>query len=147
MKQDKISTNIVSYSIKEWRQQQRAMRKQAQEIIRRDKWKYDNIKKHRNWIRTSRLKSIKIYTMDKLQNTIITKYEELDKTEQVKYLKESIEWHRQVAHYHMYMERNFATQLADHPGEKPTKNTADLATSLAKPDEAEPQLATATEAE
>jgi hypothetical protein len=147
MKQDKISTNTVSYSIREWRQQQRAMRKQAQEIIRRDKWKYDNIKKHRNWIRTSRLKPIKIYTMDKLQNTIITKYEELDKTEQVKYLKESIEWHRQVAHYHMYMERNFATQLADHPGEKPTKNKAKSATSLAKPDEADSQLAVATEAE
>ena len=147
MQQDKISTNIVSYSTKEWRQQQRAMRKQAQEIIRRDKWKYDNIKKHRRWIRHNRLKPIKIYIMDKLQDTIITKYENLDKTEQVKYLKESIERHRQVAHYHMYMERNFATQLSEHPGEKPTKNTADSARALAQQAEAETQLATATEAE
>ena len=147
MQQDKISTNIVSYSTKEWRQQQRAMRKQAQETIRRDKWKYDNIKKHRNWIRTSRLKPIKIYIMDKLQDSIIAKYEDLDKTEQVKYLKESIERHRQVAHYHMYMERNFATQLSEHPGEKQTKNTADSARALAQQAEAETQLATATEAE
>ena len=147
MQQDKIFTNTVNCYIKEWRKQQIEMRKIAQEKIRRDKWKYDNIKKHRRWIRHNRQKPIKIYTMDKLQDTIITKYEELDGNEQVKYLKESIEWHRQVAHYHMYMERNFATQLADHPGEKPTKNIADSAPALAKQAEAETQLATATEAE
>jgi len=147
MKPETISTNIVNYCTPDWRKQQRVMRKQAQQNIKNDKWKYDNIKKHRNWIRISKYKPIKIYTMDKLQQSIITKYEELEPNEQVKYLKESITWHREVAHYHMYMERNFSTQLQDHTGQKPEKNTADLAPALAKPAEAEPQLATATKAE
>jgi len=147
MKQEMTSRNTVNSSILEWRRQQRAMRKQAQKIIIRDKWKYDNIKQHRNWIRLSKQKPIKIYIMDKLQQTIITKYEELEPNEQVKYLKESISWHREVAHYHMYMERNFSTQLQDHPGQKPEKNTADSAPALAQPAEAEPQLAIATKAE
>ena len=147
MQQKKTSTNIVSYSTLDWRRKQRAMRKRAQQIIIRDKWKYDNIKQHRRWIRQSKLQPIKIYIMDKLQETIITKYEELPPEEQINYLKESIKWHREVAHYHMYMERSFSVQLQDHPGQKPEENTADSATSLAKPDEAEPQLATATEAE
>jgi Rps23 Pro-64 3,4-dihydroxylase Tpa1-like proline 4-hydroxylase len=147
MKQEMISRNTVNSSILEWRRQQRAMRKQAQKIIIRDKWKYDNIKQHRNWIRLSKQKPIKIYIMDKLQQTIITKYEELEPNEQVKYLKESISWHREVAHYHMYMERSFSTQLQDHPGQKPEENTADLAPALAQPAEAEPQSATATKAE
>ena len=76
--------------------------------------------------------------MDKLQNTIITKYDELDLKDQSKYLKESINWHREVAHYHMYMERNFAKQLEEH--------TADSAPDEAKQSEAEPQSATATKA-
>ena len=147
MKLEKISTNIVSYSTLELRKKERAMRKRAQEIIRRDKWKYDNIKEHRRWIRQSKLQPIKIYIMDKLQETIITKYEELPPEEQVNYLKESIKWHRDVAHYHMYMERRFRVQLQDHPGQKPEENTADSAPALAQPAEAEPQLATATEAE
>lgn len=147
MELETTSTNIVNSSILEWRRQQRAMRKQAQKKILKDKWKYDNIKKHRNWIRQSKQNPIKIYTMDKLQQSIITKYEELEPNEQVKYLKESITWHREVAHYHMYMERNFSTQLQDHPGQKPEKNTADSAPALAQPAEAEPQLATATKAE
>ena len=147
MKLEKISTNTVNSSIVKWRRKQRAMRKRAQEIIIRDKWKYDNIKQHRNWIRISKQKPIKIYIMDKLQESIITKYEELEPNEQVKYLKESITWHREVAHYHMYMERSFSTQLQDHPGQNPEENTADSAPALAQPAEAEPQLATATEAE
>jgi Rps23 Pro-64 3,4-dihydroxylase Tpa1-like proline 4-hydroxylase len=147
MKQEMTSRNTVKSSILEWRRQQRAMRKQAQKIITRDKWKYDNIKQHRNWIRLSKQKPIKIYIMDKLQQTIITKYEELEPNEQVKYLKESITWHREVAHYHMYMERNFSTQLQDHPGQNPEENTADSAPALAQPAEAEPQSATATKAE
>ncbi len=147
MKQEMTSRNTVNSSILEWRRQQRAMRKQAQKIIIRDKWKYDNIKQHRNWIRLSKQKPIKIYIMDKLQQTIITKYEELEPNEQVKYLKESITWHREVAHYHMYMERNFSTQLQDHTGQNPEENTADSAPALAQPAEAEPQSATATKAE
>jgi hypothetical protein len=147
MKQEMTSRNTVNSSILKWRRQQRAMRKQAQKIIIRDKWKYDNIKQHRNWIRLSKQKPIKIYIMDKLQQTIITKYEELEPNEQVKYLKESISWHREVAHYHMYMERSFSTQLQDHPGQNPEENTADSAPALAQPAEAEPQLATATKAE
>lgn len=141
------STNTVPSYILEWRRQQRAMRKRAQELLKENKWKYDNIKKHRTWIRQSRLTAIKIYTMDKLQQTIITKYEELEPNEQVKYLKESITWHREVAHYHMYMERSFSTQLQDHPGQNPEENTADSAPALAQPAEAEPQSATATKAE
>ena len=147
MQQEKISMNTVKPSIREWRRKQIAMRRRAQEIITRDKWIYDNIKEHRRWIRQSKLQPIKIYIMDKLQETIITKYEELPPEEQVNYLKESIKWHREVAHYHMYMERSFSVQLQDHPGQKPEENKADSATSLAKPDEAEPQLAVATEAE
>jgi hypothetical protein len=147
MQQEQTSTNIVSYSTLEWRRKQRAMRKRAQEIITRDKWKYDNIKQHRRWIRQSKLQPIKIYIMDKLQETIITKYEELPPEEQVTYLKESIKWHREVAHYHMYMERSFSVQLQDHPGQNPEENTAESAPALAQPAEAEPQSATATEAE
>ena len=147
MQQEKTSMNTVKPSIRDWRRKQLAMRRRAQQIIIRDKWKYDNIKEHRRWIRQSKLQPIKIYIMDKLQETIITKYEELPPDEQVNYLKESIKWHREVAHYHMYMERSFSVQLQDHPGQKLEENTADSATSLAKPDEAEPQLATATEAE
>jgi hypothetical protein len=147
MKQEKTSMSTVKPSIRDWRKKQRAMRKRAQEIITRDKWKYDNIKQHRRWIRQSKLQPIKIYIMDKLQETIITKYEELSPEDQVNYLKESIKWHREVAHYHMYMERSFSVQLQDHPGQKPEENIADLAPALAKPAEAEPQLATAIEAE
>ena len=58
MKQEMISRNTVNFSILKWRRQQRAMRKQAQKIINRDKWKYDNIKQHRNWIRLSKQKRI-----------------------------------------------------------------------------------------
>ena len=79
--------------------------------------------------------------MDKLQKTIIAKYEDLEDKDQVKYLKESIRWHRDVAHYHMYMERNFSTQLSEHVGYKPEENTADSAPALAKPAEAETQTA------
>jgi hypothetical protein len=147
MKQERTSTNIVSYSTLEWRKKQRAMRKRAQEIITRDKWKYDNIKKHRRWIRQLKQQPIKIYIMDKLQETLRTRYEELPDDQQVEYLKESIKWHREVAHYHMYMERSFSVQLENHPGQKPEENTADSAPALAKPAEAEPQSATATEAE
>ena len=147
MQQEKNLTNTVRPSIRDWRRKQLAMRKRAQEIILRDKWKYDNIKLHRRWIRQTKQQPIKIYIMDKLQETIITKYEELPPEEQVSYLKESIKWHREVAHYHMYMERSFSVQLQDHPGQKPEENIADSAPALAQPAEAEPQLATATEAE
>jgi hypothetical protein len=147
MQQEKTSMNTVKPSIRDWRKKQLAMRRRAQEIILRDKWKYDNIKEHRRWIRQSKLQPIKIYIMDKLQETIITKYEELPPEEQVNYLKESIKWHREVAHYHMYMERSFSVQLQDHPGQNPEENTAESAPALAQPAEAEPQLATATEAE
>jgi hypothetical protein len=147
MQLEKTSTNIVKPFTHDWRKKQLAMRRRAQEIIIRDKWKYDNIKEHRKWIRQSKQEPIKIYIMDKLQQTIITKYEELSPEEQVNYLKESIKWHREVAHYHMYMERSFSVQLQDHPGQKPEQNTADSAPALAQPAEAEPQLATATEAE
>jgi hypothetical protein len=133
------SKNTVPSYILDWRKQQRAMRKRAQERIRENKPIYDYKAENRKWLRKYKYKPIIIYTMDKLQNTIVTKYDELDPTDQQKYLQESIEWHRQVAHYHMYMERNFAKQLEEH--------TPDSATSLAKPDEAEPELATATEAE
>ena len=63
---------------------------------------------------------------------------DISKVDQNKYLKQSVEWHREVAHYHMYMERNFAKQLEEH--------TADSAPDEAKQSEAEPQLATATKA-
>jgi hypothetical protein len=147
MQQEKNLTNTVRPSIRDWRKKQIAMRKRAQEIIIRDKWKYDNIKEHRRWIRQLKQQPIKIYIMDKLQETIRTRYEELPDDQQVEYLKESIKWHREVAHYHMYMERSFSVQLENHPGQKPEENTADSAPALAKPAEAEPQLATATEAE
>ena len=147
MLQEKNSMTTVKFSIRDWRRKQLAMRRRAQEIIARDKWKYDNIKEHRRWIRQSKQQPIKIYIMDKLQETIITKYEELSPEEQVNYLKESIKWHREVAHYHMYMERSFSVQLQDHPGQKPEENIADSAPALTQSAEAEPQLATATEAE
>ena len=132
------SKNTVPSYILEWRRQQRAMRKRAQQIIKENKPIYDYKAENRKWLRKYKHKPIKIYTMDKLQNTIITKYDELDLKDQNKYLKESVEWHREVAHYHMYMERNFAKQLEEH--------TADSATDEAKQSEAEPQLATATKA-
>ena len=119
--------------------QQKKIRAEIWAKSKLNKWKYDNMAKHRTWLRKYKYKPIKIYTMDKLQDTIITKYNELDGNDQVKYLKESIEWHRQVAHYHMYMERNFATQLQEHPGEKPEENTADSAMSPAKQTAAETQ--------
>lgn len=81
---------------------------------------------------------------DKLQETIKQKFEDLSEGDKKKYLQESIEWHRQVAHYHLYMERGFAKQLEEYNDDQ---NIADSAPSLAKPDEAEPQLAIATEAE
>ena len=139
--------NLLPTATKQHRELAYARKKELARIFARskeNKWKYDNMAKHRTWLRKYKYKPIKIYTMDKLQDTIITKYDELDKSEQVKYLKESIEWHRQVAHYHMYMERNFATQLAEHPGEKPIENKADSAPALAKQAEAEPQLAVAS---
>ena len=131
------SKNTVPSYILEWRRQQRAMRKRAQQIIH-EKPIYDYKSENRKWLRKYKYKPIKIYTMDKLQNTIITKYDELDLKDQSKYLKESIDWHREVAHYHMYMERNFAKKLEEH--------TADSAPDEAKQSEAEPQLATATKA-
>ena len=132
------SKNTVPSYILEWRRQQRAMRKRAQQIIKENKPIYDYKAENRKWLRKYKYKPIKIYTMDKLQNTIITKYDELDLKDQSKYLKESIDWHREVAHYHMYMERNFAKQLEEH--------TADSVPDEAKQSEAEPQLATATKA-
>ena len=132
------SKNTVPSYILEWRRQQRAMRKRAQQIIKENKPIYDYKAENRKWLRKYKYKPIKIYTMDKLQNTIITKYDELDLKDQSKYLKESINWHREVAHYHMYMERNFAKQLEEH--------TADSVPDEAKQSEAEPQLATATKA-
>ena len=132
------SKNTVPSYILEWRRQQRAMRKRAQQIIKENKPIYDYKAENRKWLRKYKYKPIKIYTMDKLQNTIITKYDELDLKDQSKYLKESIDWHREVAHYHMYMERNFAKKLEEH--------TADSAPDEAKQSEAEPQLATATKA-
>ena len=132
------SKNTVPSYILEWRRQQRAMRKRAQQIIKENKPIYDYKAENRKWLRKYKYKPIKIYTMDKLQNTIITKYDELDLKDQSKYLKESIDWHREVAHYHMYMERNFAKKLEEH--------TADSAPDEAKQSEAEPQSATATKA-
>ena len=112
-----------------------------------DKWKYDNMSNHRKWVRKNKYKPIIIYTMDKLQNEIIKKYDEMSAEDQVNYLKESIKWHREVAHYHMYMDRSFTKQLEEHHGSKPEENKADSAPALAKQAAAEPQLAEASEAE
>lgn len=142
--------NLLPTATKRHRDLAYQRKKELQKIFansKNNKWKYDNMSKHRTWIRKNKYKPIIIYTMDKLQETIIKKYQDMEPEEQVKYLKESINWHREVAHYHMYMERNFTKQLQEHPGAKPEENKADSAPALAKPAEAETQPAVATEAE
>lgn len=66
--------------------------------------------------------------MDKLQETINKTYEELTNDEKELYLKESLEFHRKSAHFHMFMERKFATQLQELTGED-QENIADAVTS------------------
>ena len=66
--------------------------------------------------------------MDKLQEQIKQTYEEMSKQEKIEYLQESIEFHRKTAHFHMYMERHFATQLQDLTGES-QESIADAVTS------------------
>ena len=81
---------------------------------------------------------------DELQETIKQRFEDLTEEDKKKYLQESLDFHRQVAHYHMYMERGFAKQLEEYNDDE---NKADSAPALAQPAEAETQLAAATEAE
>lgn len=59
--------------------------------------------------------------MDKLQEKIAKTYDEMSQEEKIEYLQESIEFHRKTAHFHMYMERHFATQLQDLTGETDVK--------------------------
>lgn len=83
--------------------------------------------------------------MDQLQKDIKQKFEDFTIEEKVKYLTESMEFHRDIAHYHMYMERAFAKQKEEL--ENSDQDKADSATALAQPAEAEPHPAGATQAE
>lgn len=59
--------------------------------------------------------------MDELQEKIKQTYEEMSQEEKIEYLQESIDFHRKTAHFHMYMERHFATQLQELTGETDVK--------------------------
>lgn len=66
--------------------------------------------------------------MDQLQEKIDKTYKEMSKEDKIEVLQESIEFHRKTAHFHMYMERHFATKLQDLTGES-QESIADAVTS------------------
>lgn len=82
--------------------------------------------------------------MDKLQKEIKQKFEDFSIEEKIQYLEDSIKFHRDIAHYHLYMERTFAKQKEAIESDQ---NEADSAPALAQQAEAEPHPAGASEAE
>ncbi|MFV1885009.1 MAG: hypothetical protein ACMZ7B_11015 [Balneola sp.] len=56
--------------------------------------------------------------MNDLQIKVKKEYDDLTPEEQKQYLQESFDFHKKVAHYHLFMANNFSQQLGYHDEEE-----------------------------